>query len=258
MAFSQIKVLKAEKFIDTNAIFYKTYKAQCASWMLTNAQIEYVLKNSESVKSRSLHHYVTLLPASYSGDVLFRGKPARFEINAGAFSKIFFKDSSFFFEYKRADHKKFFIERTDQYSKSNFKLFFQYSADKKGIEVPMMWSNRIIQTSIDNHSPSWLNKKALQQTKHIKSDATYNTTTVDGANIKGDVYLIDTVGFGPFYSTSVPVYLIDNGSNEAEGVIGDDVLSNTVVGIFFNRRTLTLSSDLFDFGETTELNSDFT
>lgn len=258
VAFSQVKVLNSEKFVDTNAIFYNSYEVQCAEWAINNTQLEYVLKNSERVRDRGFHHYVSALPASYSGDILFNGKRARFEINAGAFSKIIFKDSSFAFEYKRTDYPKFFIERIDQYSKSNFKVFMQYSIDQSGIEVPMMWDNQIIPTTIDNHSPSWLNKKAIELIKPKKSDATYRTTTVDGAAIKGDVYLIDTIEMGQFNSTSVHAYYIDNKADRAEGVIGDDVLANTVLGVLFQRHSVTLSSEVPDLGETTELKSNFT
>ena len=71
--------------------------------------IEQIVRNSKEIDGQAFHHYYDVLPCYYSGKINIDGKSASYEVNAGAFTVLFFKDTSIYLGYTRNDYKKYFL-----------------------------------------------------------------------------------------------------------------------------------------------------
>ncbi|MBL7699269.1 MAG: aspartyl protease family protein [Chitinophagaceae bacterium] len=126
-----------------------------------------------------------------------------------------------------------------------------------GIFIEAVWDKDTIPTLVDNHSPSWINKKALEKIKATPTGDSYSTTTADGRNINGEVYEVKNVRIGNATFPSVSVYLIDNGSDRPAAVLGEDVLREGALKIDFKEKKLTLSNKDLDRSGAYEIKSNF-
>lgn len=109
-AETDLAVLKFTKQTDTNANFYPNYAQACEKWTLTAEQIVQVLRTSKELWGEEWLHLYEVLPCSVTGTVNINGKLARFEVNAGASTALFFKDSTVRLGYAKPDFKKYFLE----------------------------------------------------------------------------------------------------------------------------------------------------
>jgi hypothetical protein len=104
-----IDILDIKKEFDTTSNFFKSYKEKCDSWKLTKQDALNIFLSSTEIDGQEFHHYYDVLPCYYSGEINIDGKLASYKINAGAFTTIFFKDTSIYLGYKKGDYKKYFL-----------------------------------------------------------------------------------------------------------------------------------------------------
>jgi hypothetical protein len=107
---TELQVLKFSKQTDTGANFYPNYAQACEKWTLTAPQVVQILRTSKELWGEELIQLYQELPCTYTGTLTINGKVARFEINAGATTKLIFKDSTVHLGYAKADFQKFFLE----------------------------------------------------------------------------------------------------------------------------------------------------
>lgn len=104
-----IEVQTAIRKIDTNSKFLKLYSDRCGAWKLSQKDILQIVRDSKEIDGQEFHHYYDVLPCYYSGKINIDGRSASYEINAGAFTTLFFKDTTVYLGYKRKDYKTFFL-----------------------------------------------------------------------------------------------------------------------------------------------------
>jgi hypothetical protein len=106
---TKIEVQTVKKSIDTASKFFSKYSNKCTDWNLNKDEILKILKSSTEIDGQEFHNYYDVLPCYFSGEVNISNQLASYEINAGAFVTIFFKDTSIYLGYKRNDYKKYFL-----------------------------------------------------------------------------------------------------------------------------------------------------
>lgn len=104
-----IKILSVNKSIDTTSRFLELYKKKCNAWTLKKNDIANIFLSSKEIDGQELHHYYDVLPCHYFGKATIDGKLASYELNAGAFLVLFYKDTSIYLGYKKDDYKKYFL-----------------------------------------------------------------------------------------------------------------------------------------------------
>jgi hypothetical protein len=104
-----IEVRTVNKKFDTTSKFLKVYAEKCDNWKLNEEGILNILRNSKEMDGQEFHHYYDVLPCYYSGKVSIDGNLASYEINAGAFTTLFYKDTSVYLGYKKDDYRKYFL-----------------------------------------------------------------------------------------------------------------------------------------------------
>jgi hypothetical protein len=106
---SIIEIQTGNKKFDTTSKFLKLYSDRCDAWKLSKKDILQIVRNSKEMDGQEFHHYYDVLPCYYSGKIDIDGKSASYEINGGAFTTLFFKDTSVYLGYKGKDYKRYFL-----------------------------------------------------------------------------------------------------------------------------------------------------
>lgn len=104
-----VKVLSAEKICDTASKHFGKYAENCKKWNLTKTDIAKIILSSDKISTHEAHYFYEILPCSYIGELVIKGKKARYTVNAGALSEIKYSDTTFFHGYKKSNYKKYFI-----------------------------------------------------------------------------------------------------------------------------------------------------
>ncbi|MBL7732290.1 MAG: hypothetical protein JNM88_14020 [Chitinophagaceae bacterium] len=105
-----IKVIKVEKYTDTESMYYPIVKDKCAGWSLTTDDIVSILMNSSPISLREWHTDYSNFPCYYKGILSLNGRKADFTINAGAFSTIILSDTVISLGYKGKNYMKYFLD----------------------------------------------------------------------------------------------------------------------------------------------------
>lgn len=106
---TKIEVQTFAKSIDVSSKFFSKYSDGCAGWNLDKNEIVSILKSSIEIDGQEYHNYYDVLPCYCSGQVKINDKLVSYEINAGSFITLFFKDTSIYLGYKGNDYKKYFL-----------------------------------------------------------------------------------------------------------------------------------------------------
>lgn len=109
-SLKELKVIKAEKYIDTSSMYYPLLKDKCTRWSLTNDGIVSILMNSSAISLREWHTDYSNFPCYYKGILSLNGRKADFTINAGAFSRIILSDTVISLGYKEKNYAKYFLD----------------------------------------------------------------------------------------------------------------------------------------------------
>lgn len=96
IAQTKIKVLTAEKIIDTSSPHYKESYDDLNNWKLNKKQIISILYQSKEIDWHEWHYLYQNSPVKYKGKISIDNKEAYFKIEAGAVSWIEFADTSIF------------------------------------------------------------------------------------------------------------------------------------------------------------------
>jgi hypothetical protein len=112
-SYKNIEVLTAEKVADSSSIHYPSYKSTYLNWQLTKEDIKTIIKLSEEIDGAEWHYFYLDLPFYYKGNAIIDGKEARYKVNAGATTVLFFADTTIMLGYKKDDFKKYFVEGRD-------------------------------------------------------------------------------------------------------------------------------------------------
>ena len=154
----------------------------------------------------------------------------------------------------------------DVYPK-HFNIQIPFRLFAKGILIDTYWGagQASHELYLDNHSPTWTNEHIINYNPSItkSKDFLYSTTTADGKEISGDVYMCDNVRLGNVSFKNVSFYNISNPSNasKADGVIGENIMSKGVWKIDFKNQQLYVASSadsIEGLDETDVLPADFT
>jgi len=76
---------------------------------LGKKQIIDILKSSNEIDGQKFHHFYDVLPCHYSGKVRINNGLVSFEINAGSYTVLEFRDTSVYLGYEKNGYKKNFI-----------------------------------------------------------------------------------------------------------------------------------------------------
>jgi hypothetical protein len=129
-----------------------------------------------------------------------------------------------------------------------FNIQIPFQRDSKGIILSTYWGagNHEYNLYLDNHSPTWANDDVIRNNLSVSKskDFLYNTTTADGKNIEGDVYLCDSISIGQLSFKNVLFYNISNKSNagKTDGAIGENIMNQGIWKIDFKNHLLTIAS----------------
>lgn len=104
-----IKILSSSKKIDSTSNFLKKYGGQCNGWRINSTEIRDILLHSKKIDGHEFHYFYDVLPCSYVGRMNFNGKVAAFELNAGSFAIITYRDTSIYLGYDGSKYKKRFL-----------------------------------------------------------------------------------------------------------------------------------------------------
>lgn len=104
-----VTVLSVEKILDSTSIHFLKYRESCNDWNLTKDDIARIILLSDKITAHEAHYFYEILPCSYRGELIIRGKKARYSVNAGALSEIKYSDTTFFHGYKKSNYAKYFI-----------------------------------------------------------------------------------------------------------------------------------------------------
>ena len=135
----------------------------------------------------------------------------------------------------------------DVYPK-HFNMQIPFRLFAKGILIDTYWGTdrASYELYLDNHSPTWTNEHVINYNPSItkSKDFLYSTTTADGKEISGDVYVCDNVQLGSVSFKNVSFYNISNPSSagKADGVIGENIMSRGVWKIDFKNQQLHFAS----------------
>lgn len=105
----KISILSIEKKIDSTSDFYEDYNLRCSKWILSKTDATMILQVSKEINGSDFHDYYDVLPCYYTGKAHIDGKVAFYEINAGSFSVLRYKDTSIYLGYNKDDDKKYFL-----------------------------------------------------------------------------------------------------------------------------------------------------
>jgi hypothetical protein len=106
---TSIKVLDISKRSDSTSRYFSMYKNSCDKWSLSANDIIHIVKSSTEITGEDFHHYYDVLPCYYAGELSVNEKRVPFEINAGSFIILTYKDTTVYLGYTRNDLKKFFV-----------------------------------------------------------------------------------------------------------------------------------------------------
>jgi hypothetical protein len=104
-----IKILSIDKVNDTASRFWKSYAERCYNWNLEDKDILDIVLSSKEIDGHEFHHFYDVLPCHYSGTLDINGKSVLYEVNAGAFTTLHYRDTSIYLGYKNPEYKKYFI-----------------------------------------------------------------------------------------------------------------------------------------------------
>jgi predicted aspartyl protease len=134
---------------------------------------------------------------------------------------------------------------------SKFSVWFHFDAHAPNILLKSYWgNNKNPYTFIfDNHSPTWVNGRVIEETKSIRQakNISYRTSTADGNMIKGSVYVCDTVSLAGVAFNDVLLYKIEDTGSAPRGVIGENIISKGVWMIDFENQKVFFASSVDSF-----------
>jgi hypothetical protein len=106
---TQVKIISSSKHLDTASIHFEDDREKCNNWNLSEKDIKAILTSSIEIDGPEWHHLYAIFPCYYGGEISIDGKISSYEINAGASSVVFFKDTSVWLGYKKPDFEKYFL-----------------------------------------------------------------------------------------------------------------------------------------------------
>ncbi|MEP6748183.1 MAG: hypothetical protein ABJB86_10695 [Bacteroidota bacterium] len=132
----------------------------------------------------------------------------------------------------------------------HFNIQIPFQSDSKGIIISTFWgvNKKEYKLYLDNHSPSWVNDAVLKNNPSVlrSNNLLYKTTTADGKNIHGDVYMCDKINIGELSFKNVAFYNISNEANtgKIDGVIGENIMNLGIWKIDFSNNMITFASSM--------------
>jgi hypothetical protein len=106
---SAIEITSWTKVTDSASQHFKSFSAKCENWSLGKNQIMDILQLSNEIDGHEFHYFYSVLPCHYIGEFRTGGGSVLFDINAGAFAVLHFRDTSIYVGYKKSDYKKYFL-----------------------------------------------------------------------------------------------------------------------------------------------------
>jgi hypothetical protein len=86
------------------------------------------------------------------------------------------------------------------------------------------------------------NNRSVSKSK----DFIYNTSTADGRNLQGDVYMCDSINIGSLRFANVPFYNISNAGNhnKIDGAVGESIMKHGIWKIDFSSKRIAIASNI--------------
>jgi hypothetical protein len=103
------KILSASKFGDSSTGPAKDVNA-CKRWTLSKKDILHIFRSSELIGGTEWDLAYAVMPCSYKGEFLMDGKKGNYEVNAGSYVTLVFKDTTIFLGCKSKRNYKYFLE----------------------------------------------------------------------------------------------------------------------------------------------------
>ncbi len=125
---------------------------------------------------------------------------------------------------------------------ANFKIQIPARFNKYGVLINTYWGKDSVEHLLywDNHSPSWADFNILKDSVTLIKSQKYNyrTTTAEGANIHGDVYMCNKISLGNVVFFDVPFYNIAQQktrqwNDKIAGVFGEELINKGIWEIDF-------------------------
>jgi hypothetical protein len=141
---------------------------------------------------------------------------------------------------------------------NHFNIQIPFHRDSKGIIISTYWgvANKEYKLYLDNHSPTWANNDIISKNPSVSksNDFLFSTTTAEGKNIEGDVYLCDSISVGELRFKNVLFYNFSNKeiAGKTDGVIGKNIMAEAIWKIDFRDNTLTIASSIDSIKEIPE------
>lgn len=74
-----------------------SFSYRCSGWKLNEADIEFIILNSEVVGSQEIDFLFNTLPCEYVGELIYKNENYKFMVNAGSYSVLYNKDTTIYF-----------------------------------------------------------------------------------------------------------------------------------------------------------------
>lgn len=98
-----IRILSMYKDLDTTVTYYYMDTAACKNWELRQIDILRVLKLSEPISGTEWDLSYEVFPCSYKGEFVMAEKRGEYEVNAGSFVALTFRDTTIYLGYEHRD-----------------------------------------------------------------------------------------------------------------------------------------------------------
>lgn len=138
----------------------------------------------------------------------------------------------------------------------HFKVITPFILNGRGIIINTYWGNEKKHhvLCLDNHSPSWIKSSHIEyNSSFVKSKKlSFKTSVADGAAIKGDVGICDSISFEGVIFRNIPFYVMPENSKDNkmdDGVFGIDAMSKGIWKFDFRKDELTFTSDIDSLDE---------
>jgi len=136
---------------------------------------------------------------------------------------------------------------------ANFRIQIPARFNGYGILVNTYWGKDSIEHLLywDNHSPCWADFSIVKDSATFVKSRKYNyrTTTAEGANIQGDVYMCNKISLGDVAFFGIPFYNIARQktrqwNDKIVGVFGEELINKGIWEIDFKNESITFASSI--------------
>lgn len=102
------------KSFDSTIRYQEEQKKACVNWFLTKEDIKKIFNNSKLISGTEWDLSYAVLPCFYSGEVKLDGKKGTYELNAGSYAILKFRDTAIYLGFSSGSVMKKFLSPVNE------------------------------------------------------------------------------------------------------------------------------------------------